>query len=202
MAIRAVIWDLGGVLVRTQDPEPRTRAAERLGLTRAELERIVFAGEWSDRATLGAISSAELWQNIGLQFKLSSQETNSLEHAFWEGDCLDRELVGYIRGLRPQHRTALLSNAFLGLRSGLERWSIADAFDQVIISSEVGLMKPDPRIFELAVRRLEVDPAEAVFVDDFSLNVRAARSQGLYAVKFLDPEQAKADLQRILESTE
>jgi epoxide hydrolase-like predicted phosphatase len=202
MAIRAVIWDMGGVLVRTEKPEPRTRAAARLGLSRAELERMVFAGEWSDRATLGEISSTELWQNIGLQLKLPPEESASLERAFWGGDRLDRELLEYIRALRPRYRTALLSNAFLDLRSVLERWGIVEAFDQLVISAEVGLMKPDPRIFQLVLDRLKVASGEAVFVDDFSLNVRAAQAAGLHAFRFLDPLQAKTDLERIIGSTD
>ncbi len=199
MPIRAVIWDLGGVLVRTEDLVPRTRAAEELGLSRAELERLIFAGEWSDRATLGQMSAADLWQNVCAHLNLSAERCSSLQEAFWGGDRLDTDLVAYIRALRPRLRTALLSNAFLDLRDALEQWGIADAFDQVIISSEVGLMKPDPRIFELALRRLEVAADEAVFVDDFSLNVRAAQAAGLHAIRFVDLAQVKADLERIIE---
>ena len=199
MAIRAVIWDLGGVLVRTQDPAPRTQAAARLGLSRAELEQMVFAGEWSDRATLGEIPTTDLWHNIGRQLKLPPGEIASLQQAFWGGDRLDGKLVEYIRSLRPLYRTALLSNAFPDLRQSLERMGIVDAFDQLIISAEVGLMKPDPRIFQLALERLEVAPAEAVFVDDFNLNVRAAQAAGLHAVRFLDPAQVRAELQQVLD---
>lgn len=198
MTIRAVIWDLGGVIVRTENPSPRTLAAERLGVSRKELEDLVFAGEWSDRATLGQISTSDLWDNVCTRLKLPVEESESLQRSFWGGDRLDRELVEYIRTLRPAFRTALLSNAFLDLRSALERWGIVDAFDHLIISAEVGLMKPDPRIFELALERLQVAPAEAVFVDDFILNVRAAQKAGLRAIRFLDSGQARADLQQAL----
>jgi epoxide hydrolase-like predicted phosphatase len=199
MSIRAIIWDMGGVLVRTENPSPRTLAAERLGLTRSELERMVFAGECSDRATLGEIGSADLWQNVCTQLNQPLEECISLQQAFWGGDQLDNGLVEYIRALRHNYRTALLSNAFLDLRSALERWGIVDAFDELIISAEVGLMKPDPRIFQLALARLKVEPAEAVFIDDFSLNVRAAQAAGLLGIRFLDPLQVRADLQQVLE---
>jgi epoxide hydrolase-like predicted phosphatase len=202
MTIRAVIWDLGGVLVRTEDPTPRLRVAQQLGLSRRELEDLVFASEWSDRATLGQISTAELWQSVCARLQLLTAQCSSLQKAFWGGDRLDRDLVAYIRSLHPRLRTGLLSNAFLDLHDALERWDIADAFDQVVISSEVGLMKPDPRVFELALRRLEVAPAEAVFVDDFSVNVRAARDVGLYAVKFLDPVQVRGDVDHLIGTTD
>lgn len=198
MSIHAVIWDLGGVLVRTEDAAPRTKAAEGLGLSRADLERMVFASGLSDRAMLGQISTTELWESICMQLNLPVTHCADLQTAFWGGDSLDHSLVQYIRSLRPRRRTALLSNAFSDLRDALERWGIVDAFDQLIISSEVGLMKPDPRIFELAVRRLEVAPAEAVFVDDFELNVRAAKAVGLAAIRFRDPAQVRLELEDLL----
>ncbi len=198
MAIRAIIWDLGGVLVRTDNPTPRAQLAERLGLSRAELERMVFAGEWSDRATLGEISSDDLWQNICRQLKQPLEECASLQRSFWGGDRLDGGLIDYIRTLHRSYRTAILSNAFLDLRRALGQWGIVDAFDQLIISAEVGVMKPDPRIFHLALERLKVAPADAVFVDDFAINVQAARSVGLQAIKFLDTAQVCAELERVL----
>jgi FMN phosphatase YigB (HAD superfamily) len=129
MTIHAVIWDLGGVIVRTENPTPRAELAARLGLSRAELEGIVFAGEWSDRATLGEISSAELWRNVCRQLKRPLEECASVQLAFWGGDQLDRGLVDYIRTLHRSYRTALLSNAFLDLRHALRQWGIVDAFD-------------------------------------------------------------------------
>jgi epoxide hydrolase-like predicted phosphatase len=198
MAIRAVIWDLGGVLVRTENLAPRTQLAARLGMSRTELERIVFAGEWSDRAARGEISAAELWQSVCMRLKWPLEDSVSLQQAFWGGDKLDAELVDYIRSLRHLYCTALLSNAFSDLRSALERWAIVDAFDELIISAEVGLMKPDPLIFQLALERLQVASAEAVFIDDLYLNVRAAQAAGLHAIKFLDPLQVRADLRHLL----
>jgi putative hydrolase of the HAD superfamily len=69
----------------------------------------------------------------------------------------------------------------------------------LIISAEVGLRKPDPRIFQLALERLKAAPAEAVFIDDFGINLQAARAAGLHAIKFIDPLQVRAELQRVLE---
>jgi putative hydrolase of the HAD superfamily len=122
-----------------------------------------------------------------------------LASEFWGGDRLDHELVEYVRGLRPQFKTALLSNAWDDLRIALEgQWSILNAFDEVIISAEVGLAKPDPRVFHLALERLGVKPTEAVFVDDFLHNVEGARAVGMKAIHFRNSEQARADLGALL----
>ncbi len=201
MSIRAIIWDMGGVIVRTEDPTSRVELAQRLGLTRQALEDVVFAGEYSDRATVGQIKIDELWLNICGQLKLPPEQVREIQRAFWGGDQLDTELVDYIRALRPKYRTALLSNAWSDLREILtERWRIIDAFDEIIISAEVGLMKPDPHIFQLAAERLGVSPTEAVFIDDFAVNVRAAAECGLHAIRFRDPAQARAELEALLQN--
>ncbi len=194
---------MGGVIVRTENGAPRTELARRFGMSREELEQVVFDGEMSERATIGEVSMEELWQNICGRLGAPHDHVARLQEGFWGGDSLDTELVEYIRGLRPRYRTALLSNAWSDLRLVLEqRWKIADAFDEIIISAEVGMMKPDPRIFEHVVTRLGVKPGEAVFIDDFSRNVRAAAEAGLHAIRFQSPAQAKEELEAILNGKE
>ncbi|MCI0519409.1 MAG: HAD-IA family hydrolase, partial [Chloroflexi bacterium] len=73
-------------------------------------------------------------------------------------------------------------------------WKFEDAFDFMIISAEVGLVKPDERIYRLTVDRLGMRPEECIFVDDFSRNVDAAREFGLHAIHFKTTEQAQAEL--------
>jgi putative hydrolase of the HAD superfamily len=80
-----------------------------------------------------------------------------------------------------------------------ERWKIADAFDELIISAEVGIAKPDPRIYHLALERLGVAAGEAVFVDDFLENIDAAQALGLHTVHFRNPDQARTELDHLLD---
>ncbi len=199
MDIRGIIWDMGGVILRTEDAAPRVELATRFGLTREELEDLVFHCEVSDRATVGQIGEEQVWQDVCTRLKVPPEQAATIQQGFWGGDRLDIELMDYIRALRPRYRTALLSNAWPDLRRILqERWRILDAFDEVIISAEVGLMKPDPRIYHLAVERLGVTPTQAVFIDDFPLNVRAAQDCGLHAIRFRNPAQARAELEQLL----
>jgi glucose-1-phosphatase len=200
MSISAVIFDLGGVLVRTEDPAPRIRLAGRLGISPEKLGRLVFESESAIRAALGEISTLEHWEAVRQELNLSPAEIPIVEMEFWEGDRLDDALVDALRSLRPRVKTALLSNAWDNLRHMLEEhWKIADAFDEIIISAELGLVKPDPRVYELAYARLAVEPAEAVFVDDFPENVEGARAAGMQAIWFRSSEQVLEELGRMLE---
>jgi HAD superfamily hydrolase (TIGR01509 family) len=199
MTIRATIWDLGGVLVRTEDRQPRTEFAGRLGMTYAELETFVYGGPTGRQAALGELPAEQHWERVCAGLNLPVEEAQNLQAAFWGGDRVDQELVEYIRRLRPRFRTALLSNAWSSLRNYLaDEWKIIDAFDEIIISAEVGLVKPDERIYQLALERLKVSPAEAVLIDDFIENVEGARAAGLHAIHFKNNTQALEELERLL----
>ena len=201
MAIHAVIFDFGGVIVRTENRAPRQQLASRLGMTYQELSDLVFASESARRAALGQISTQEHWDAIRAKLGLSPLEFPAVPRDFWGGDSLDRDLVEYIRSMRPQYKTGLLSNAWDDLRDVLEiGWKIAAAFDAIVISAEVGVVKPDPEIYHIILERLGVAPAEAVFVDDFSENVAGARTVGMHAIRFKNSHQARADLDQILDS--
>jgi len=190
-AIEAVIWDLGGVILRTEDRRLRAAWESRLNLPEGELDKLVFAGEMGRKAALGQAQAEDVWRWVGSQLELRPEELERLQHEFWQGDQLDGALVQFIRELRRENRTALLSNAWPGMRQMIENeWGIADCFDDLFISAELGLAKPDPRIYRLALDRLDVPPERAVFVDDFSENVRAAAALGLRAIQFLSSKQA------------
>jgi len=199
--IRAVIFDFGGVLVRTEDLTPRNRLAARLGMSYDELNSLIFDSLSSLQAALGQIGVSEHWEAVRASLGLSIEAFQTVQAEFWEGDVLDTSLVDFVRALHPHYQTALLSNAWDDLREVLEhRLKILDAFDQVIISAEVGLVKPDERIYCLAVERLGVAPGEAVFVDDFAHNVEGARAAGLHAIHFRSTDQARAELEQLLDS--
>ena len=115
--------------------------------------------------------------------------------SFWGGDQLDHELLDIIRRMRGRYRTAMLSNAWENLRSLMTNdWHISDAFDAIVISAEVGLMKPEPKIFDLVLEKLGAAPQEAVFIDDFKENIEAARRQGLNVIHFNNRTQALCEL--------
>lgn len=197
--IKVVFWDLGGVLVRTEDRSKREQWEQRLGMEPRQLDRLIFGGEMGRKAALGQASVEEVWESVRQELDLSPDEREQLARDFWQGDDLDEELVAFIRGLRARFQTGLISNAWLELRELLEgHWHIDDAFDDLVISAEVGLVKPDPAIYKLALERLNVEADQAVFVDDFTQNIAAAADVGMHAVHFTDPEQAVMNVNQLI----
>jgi epoxide hydrolase-like predicted phosphatase len=193
--IQALIFDVGGVLLRTEDRTPRQQWEARLGLAPRGAEALVFNSEMGQKAQRGEVSEPMLWQWIGHQLELSWQETAAFRTGFWAGDVMDRQLITLIRQLKVNYQTAVISNYADNLREELtHQFCIADAFDKIIISSEEKIMKPDPEIFHRALAKLGRSPEEAIFIDDFKHNVQAAKDIGLAAIHF----QPKIDLAKAL----
>lgn len=93
----------------------------------------------------------------------------------------------------------MITNAWRSVRPALERhWRIADAFDPLVISAEVGLLKPDPGIYQLALQALGLPAGRVLFVDDFAENVEGARAAGLQALQFTGPQAALGALRALL----
>jgi putative hydrolase of the HAD superfamily len=92
--------------------------------------------------------------------------------------------VELIRALRPPYRLSILSNADISLRSRIAGLGIERLFDDIVVSAEVGAAKPEPAVFTMAARRLGLEPGQCVFVDDWEVNVEAAREVGMQAVLY------------------
>ena len=197
--VQAIIFDFGGVLVRTEDRKPRTVLAERLGMTYDELSALIFDSPSAIQAMRGEISALEHWEELRKSLDLDAEGIEWLSTEFWAGDTLDENLVDFLRGLRPRYTTVLLSNAWDDLRPMIEEeWMIDDAFDLLVISAEIGLVKPDLEIYQWVIAELGVEASQAVLIDDFIRNIEGANAAGMRAIHFQSPNQALQELRSLL----
>jgi len=164
-------WDVARELDRAHGL-PRSSVFETLYRTDAwrEIERgIGDATEWAEAA------HGELERRAGRPLPRLHDEWRRAQTAI----PANFELV---RRLRARYKLSVLSNADVSLRGRLERDGIHTLFDDVVVSAEVGMAKPEPAIFRLAADRLGLAPRECVFVDDWDDNVTAAREVGMRGV--------------------
>lgn len=200
MTVRAVFFDFGGVLMRTEFQAPRQKLAERFNMDYDEIDKAVFNSESARRASLGEITEDAHWASILKRFKLPASEAQAFRDQFFGGDIIDRDLVETIRSLRGSVHTGLISNAWSGLRDFLGREKLLDLFDTVVISAEVGVVKPSAKIYQLALEQASVSADEAVFVDDMPENVAACQKVGMTGILFDDPGKSSDRLHRVLKS--
>jgi putative hydrolase of the HAD superfamily len=202
MSIRAVFFDLGGVIVRTEYQTPRQQLADRLGMEYDDLNRIVFDSETGLQAAIGAITPQQHWESVIKRLKRPAEELTAIRDEFFAGDIVDRQILEFLRSLRGKYQTGLISNAWSDLRDYLVREKMEDVFDHIIISAEVGVAKPDPKIFQIALEQARVRPNEAVFVDDFHINIEGCEKVGMKGIHFKDAQSTLPQLKQLLSAGE
>lgn len=183
---RALILDIGGVLIETPTRDGRSAWERAHGLEQGQLDRIIVEAigpGWEGGRTEDEIES-RLCEACGIDppglpdlLEALSADERVCPH--W------RPILDEIAGTTPM---ALLTNSgpktrdTLVARHGLQRW-----FPVIVISAEEGLSKPDPLIYRRTCERLGWPPAECLFVDDRQSNVAGAEAAGLGAIRFASP---------------
>ncbi|MBI5824985.1 MAG: HAD family phosphatase [Chloroflexi bacterium] len=198
MSIRAVFFDFGGVIQRTEYQAPRQHLAERFGMDYDDIDKLVFASESARRASVGEITEDVHWSNVLTRVKRPAVEMQIVKDEFFGGDVVDHGLVEFIRSLRGKFHTGLISNAWSGMRAHLERERLIELFDTVVISAEVGVMKPEAGIYSIALDQAGVKGEAAVFVDDVQVNIEACQQLGMKGVLFHNPQKAVDELKQLL----
>ncbi|GII58628.1 haloacid dehalogenase [Planotetraspora thailandica] len=199
MAVKAVVFDIGGVLEIDPPLGVSAKWEEKLGLEPGEINR--RAGDlWRDGA-VGAVSEEEVHQGLAEIFALDAATVDAFMADIWVQylGTLNEELAAYATSLRPRYRTAILSNSFVGAREKEQAaYGFGELVDFIVYSHEVGMSKPDRRIYELTCERLGVLPEETVFLDDVEAYVEGAREAGIHAVLFKDNAQAISEIDALL----
>ena len=198
--IRAIILDVGGVILHEQDHTKRYEWETRLGLPQGELTRMVLDSEPAARAASGQVSECAVWLAVGSKFGLADEQILELQRDFWASELPDPELVRFLQSLRPRYKIGILSNAWSDARTFHNaRFKFDTWVDAAVYSAEVKLLKPDPRIYQLALAQLKLPAAACVFVDDKLANVQAAQALGMLGVWYQDTRQTIKDIQACLD---
>ncbi len=180
LTIRAVVFDIGGVLEIT--PDQRMSDVWRGG-------------------SIGTISEHDVHQAVTERLRLDERQLAEFMAGIWREYLgpANTELIEYAHRLRPRYRTGILSNSFAGARQREQAvYGFEDLVDEIIYSHECGMTKPDPGIYALACERLGVEPAQMVFLDDHQPCVEGARQAGIHAVLYQDNSQAVSDIEDLL----
>ncbi len=198
--IKAIIWDMGGVLLRTENKQPRLELANMLGISYEMLDQVVFASESAHSAERGEIADSAHWEYVAKTLHIATDELTSFQESFWSGDEVDQKLVSVIQKLKSTYAMGLLSNAWIDSRKVISQRfpGFLDVFDVSIFSAEVGLRKPDAQFFNWLLEKMKVKVNQAIFIDDFIENISAANALGLKTVHFKTANQTQSELELLL----
>jgi putative hydrolase of the HAD superfamily len=188
--IKAIIFDCFGVVVGQGFNETYRSAGGDPVTDRAFIDDVLY------QSNLGLIPQSQFRQEIAEHLHISLDDWQT---AVDTAEQPNIELLEYIVELRKKFKMGMLSNANAGV---LPRKIGADwlerCFDAVVVSAEVGKIKPDPEIYLYTAAKLGVSPAECVFFDDHARYTEAADAVGMRGIQFKSFRQARAELEKIL----
>lgn len=186
--IKAIIFDYFGVIFSDE--------YWRLVKTDKNIEQGEFH-QLSRDVNLGAISWQQFIEKIAAKLDKPAIEVAEL----YSNERIDLEVAAYLAELHQRYKTALLTNAsYEYLQAAMERTKLTEVFDEIVVSSKVGMLKPDRKIFTYTLRKLGVKPEEAVFIDDITRNIDGAKAIGVKTILYKNFGQMKTELEQILKS--
>lgn len=197
--IKAIVFDYDGV-IKIKEGDIFAEICDYLKVKREDWEREYFLVNHLINTNQKSVS--EVISSVVFKFtdnKELEEGVLDLIKNYKNVYYLNEGLIKLIKDLKNRgYKTALLSNNSIKLRQRLVEDGILDLFNEIIISAEVGYQKPQPEIFDILFKKLEVKPDEVIFIDDSERSLEGADIIGYNPILFKDNKSLKVDLSNIL----
>ena len=199
--IRAIFFDVGGVILKTFDGVDHPGIEQRFGLEPKSLRLMVYRDSRYADFQVGKCSYDEWVASIraAMDAQIPDKAADVLR-AFFESDhLLNPDMVALVRSLHGKYTLGIISNTVPGMEDRMQERipDLIGLFEVRVGSGDVGLAKPDPAIFHHAMDAAGVAPAQSVFTDDYNKHADAARALGMHAFHFTGYDQFVQDLRSI-----
>lgn len=199
-----ILFDIGGVLEVVDDDTWQEQWWERVqevsGLPRGAVDARVAAADLpSIDVTVG--TEDVFWAGLASALDLDDSQRDAVRTDFWDAYCgtANDEMIAYARSLRGRARTAILSNSADGAREEEERrFGFASIFDPICYSHELGVAKPEPQVYRLALQALGAEPEDVFFIDDHRFAIDGAAAVGIRGVVHRDNASTIAAIEGFL----
>jgi putative hydrolase of the HAD superfamily len=204
--VTAALFDFGGVILSSPF-EAFARYEADHGLPPGFLRRVNATNPdtnaWAqlERSSIGLSEFCELFE---AEARALGGEVRGLDVLGCLRGDIRPEMVEAVRRCGERLKTGLLTNNVITMRaeemsgSSDPHVAVLGLFDVIVESSRVGTRKPDPAFYEQACAMLEIEPSEAVFLDDLGVNLKPAKAMGMRTIKVDDPAVAIAELEKIV----
>jgi FMN phosphatase YigB (HAD superfamily) len=195
--IEAVIFDLGNVLLFFDWEIAANRLCARTGRSRQELDHFIMTTPFVDQLSRGELSSQRFFEIVRRD---TGFDGDFAEFArIWSDIFTPNEpMIALARRLKGRVTRLILSNTTaIHMDHIFGQFPIARELEGLVLSHEVGLLKPDPRIYELALQRFGLRAERTVFIDDIPTNVDGARAAGLHGIHYQNPDQLRLELTKL-----
>lgn len=198
MRIRAVIFDLGGVVVHWKEDTVYRKAAK---IIRTPFSKVKKYGDHElDALCLGKITENEFWRRLLKRLGVHDHVLHRLDRLWYReysrGSRLNRGVMNLVTKLRRHYVIGVISNLSIKYDIVNRKKNRYKHLQHLVLSYKVGLLKPDPRIYRLAARKVRCRPQDCLFIDDKLVNVKGARRAWMNVVHYRNITQLKREMKR------
>lgn len=195
--IRAIVFDLGNVLLPFNWDAAANRFCRRVKRRRRELDDYIVTTPFAHQLETGAMTGAAFYRRLAGDFGFAGSYAEFAE--LWSDIFTpDERMLALAAGLKGRLPRFILSNTNpIHVEFIFQRFPAIRDFDGHALSHELGLLKPDPRIYAAVTRRFGLAPAATVFLDDILANVEGARAAGWQAIHHRAYETTRAELTKL-----
>lgn len=195
--ITTFLFDLGGVLFTNGTKQFITELAKRYSLSEESVKNIID-GDLGTQYREGGITRDEFWTKVKVKLAIS-ESVGSLEKQWIQGYEIIYETKNCIKELSAKYNVFYLSDNVKERVEALDRrFQFISLFKGGVFSHEVGVRKPDPKIYTFALSKAHALPSETVFIDDKESNLDPAKKMGITPLLFTTPEQLRRDIEKYL----
>lgn len=199
--VKGFLFDYGGVITGRSlaDNEVAERLARNLDISQNQANELIES-IWR-RFVLGALTEAEVWESLEKQYGKPIEHSKRNIWDQWGDMPPIPEMLSLVQRLRINgYRVGLLSNVMVYNANDIREHGVYDGFDFLVLSYEQGFAKPDPEIYDIALKKLGegIKPSEVVFLDDKEECLAPAREVGIKTILVKSDEQAIADVEKLL----
>ncbi len=189
-----IFFDVGGVLLVDFIEQKIVDLARKYGADPSVL--LALRNKHRPLADAGKISDQEFWSNLllelGIKATTEDYEIESYMHPIPEGLQLAERLK------KSGYRIAILSNDSREMfNAKRKRFALDDLFEKVIVSNELGFIKPDPQIYHMALQQMNAQPQQSVFIDDREENLAPAKELGMKTILHRSARQTEEQLKKL-----
>lgn len=196
MKYKAVGFDCGGVINGEPGSVFTKKFCQYVGVSEENYKKAYFLHNRSFNAGK-PITERELWSRVLNELNKSEQLENVMDFVkeLRVNKSLNQPVLNLVDTIRSKgYKTGLLSNNSVEAANIMRSTGIDSHFDVFIVSAEIGLMKPDPLIYTLFVKELDIQMTELIFIDDSQRSLSSAEECGYTPIHFTDYDSLITDL--------
>jgi len=193
--IKAVIFDMGGVVLQNKSETVYRRLSEKLGIETDSFMEL--QEQCKGKMMRGELSAKEFAEIIKKKFSTNTDIIREWKEAYIEVMTTNGGVLELAERLKKNYRVALITNApELHIQINKER-GLYSRFDPHILSCEVGMSKSQKEIFDLVLEKLGLGPEECVFIDDRGENLQIPEGMGFHVIHFKDNKQLEESFRKL-----